>query len=198
MKKNLILYLLFILILTMTGCATIPPGAPSTLMNASALVFSPDGTTLATGKGFENFIVIYDFPQMNVKVKIKGNSKTFFRPANSLDFSADGTRLASAWFNGSVIIWNPDNGSEIARLKDTKGVQALAFLPDGKRLVTVGPGTLVRVWDTMTGEHLTDLSGHTEAVLAVACARSKPLIATAGTDRTIRLWNTNNWSQVRV
>ncbi len=184
----------------LASCAITPPGisAPGSSMNASALAFSPDGTSLAMGKGFENRIIIYDFPQMKAKVKIKGNSNISFRPASSLDFSADGTRLASAWFNESVIFWNPDNGSEINRLKNTQGVQALAFLPDGRRLVTAGPGPLVRVWDTTTGEHLTDLSGHTEGVLAVACARNKPLVATAGTDRTIRLWDSNSWSQVKV
>jgi WD40 repeat protein len=201
MKKNLFFSLLFILVLFMTGCTTFPhapPGAPTMAMEASALVFSKDGKTLAVGKGYKNAIIIYDFPQMEVKAKIRADSNFPLKPSKSLDFSADGTRLASAGFDEGVIVWNPDNGSEINRLKDSKGVQALTFLPDAKRLVTVGPGNVIRIWDALTGEHLTDLSGHTKAVLAVACARNKPLIATASADRTIRLWDTSNWSQIKV
>ena len=48
-------FLLFILVLFIAGCATFPhapPGAPTMAMEASALVFSQDGNTLAVGKGY--------------------------------------------------------------------------------------------------------------------------------------------------
>ena len=71
-------------------------------------------------------------------------------------------------------------------------VTALAFSPDGKRLVSAGWHETVKVWDAAEARVVLDLdgrSGHRGNVLAAAFSRDGRWIATAGDDQTVRLWD---------
>src|SRR5262249_2213900 len=65
----------------------------------------------------------------------------------------------------------------------TKEVAALAFSPDGKRIVTGGADTTVRVWDVEKGKQLTELPGHTARVTAIACGPGGDRIVTGSADK---------------
>jgi WD40 repeat protein len=69
---------------------------------------------------------------------------------------------------------------------------ALAFSPDGGRLVSVGYLGTVKVWDAAEGRVVLDLevpNGHTGHVRAAAYSPDGKRIATAGDDQTVRLWD---------
>src|SRR5262249_21520422 len=69
-------------------------------------------------------------------------------------------------------------------------VMAVAFSPDGTRLVTAGEHETAKVWDAGAARVVLDLdgpSGHKGHILGAAYAADGRWIATAGADQTVRL-----------
>ncbi|MGH3880356.1 MAG: pentapeptide repeat-containing protein, partial [Actinophytocola sp.] len=71
----------------------------------------------------------------------------------------------------------------------SSGVLAVAWSPDGTRILTAGSDPIVRVWDADTGELIYHITGHTGEVRAVAWSPDGTRILTASADSTARIWN---------
>jgi WD40 repeat protein/tRNA A-37 threonylcarbamoyl transferase component Bud32 len=72
---------------------------------------------------------------------------------NSVAFSPDGERLASAGEDGTVTIRNSRTGEVVQTLDaHTDFVYSVAFHPDGRRLASAGADRKVKVWDLTTGQ----------------------------------------------
>ena len=106
-------------------------------------------------------------------------------------FSRDGRRLASAGWDRSVKVWDVATGQEIRTLLGhTSNVYGVAFSPDGRLLATAGLDGAVRLWDVGTHRPIgTPLTGHTDHVLAVDFSPDGTLLASASFDGTVRLWD---------
>ncbi len=59
-------------------------------------------------------------------------------------------------------------------------VRAVAFSPDGTKLLTAGPFTTAQIWDAATGQPLGSPMEHNERVLAVAFSPDGAKVATVG------------------
>ena len=72
----------------------------------------------------------------------------------------------------------------------TDTVRAVAFSPDGSRVVSgSGGSTTLKVWDAATGRELLTLNGHTNEVNAVAYSPCGGRIASASADNSVRVWD---------
>ena len=88
-----------------------------------------------------------------------------------------------------------DVGARRALGTPLRGTAPVAFSPDGRTLVTGGPGTTAQVWDARTRRAIgAPLRGHTKYVRGIAFTPDARTIATASDDHTVRLWN----AQTRV
>ena len=108
-----------------------------------AAVFSPDGSTLASG-GINKEIILWDVARREKRATLRGHTNTIGR----LVYSPDGKLLASASQDQTARLWDMESGREIAKLEPHLGiVLCVAFSPDGRTLVTSGEDKPVKVWD---------------------------------------------------
>ncbi len=96
------------------------------------------------------------------------------RSVTFLRFSADGKQLASSSTDGTISIWDPQEGKLLRRFgKDTagplggheKGICCVSWSPDGALICTASDDQTLRLWHSQTGKCLKVLTGHTHFVM---------------------------------
>ena len=97
-----------------------------------------------------------------------------------------------------VAIWHDWlTGRELRRVEfdPSSGNQ---FFFGGRRLFSYGTSTNVLVRDFLTGHRIAELSGHKEWIHSLAVNPQETIAATAGADRTVRLWDLQTYKQLAV
>jgi len=74
-------------------------------------------------------------------------------------------------------------------------IRDLQFNSDGSRLASAGADSVARIWDTKTGNRLSELP-HDAAVYSVAFNPDSTLIATASRDESVQLWDPNTGKRI--
>jgi WD40 repeat protein/serine/threonine protein kinase len=79
---------------------------------------------------------------------------------------------------------------------DSGKIYALAFSPDGQRLVSGSSDRLLRIWDVQGKSLMATLASHSSEIYAVAFTNDGSRLVSAGRDRTIRVWDTERWEEI--
>ncbi|MBO2448558.1 serine/threonine protein kinase [Actinomadura barringtoniae] len=163
-----------------------------------AVVFSPDGKTLAGRSALDNTTRVWDVASGRSLRVLPSPETTVL--ADELAISPDGKLLARTNDNGTAELWDLATGKKTRTLGTavssklrlyTATVAALTFSPDGTKLATVGGHGDVRLWNVANATPPVVFSGHDgqSLVSGVAFSPDGKLLASASTDETVRLWN---------
>jgi len=115
----------------------------------NTLAFSQDSRRLAIGLQ-HRAVRICEIPTGKCLQTLNGHTS----PLQSVTFSPDGNRLATASMDGTAKVWNVTPGLDSIPLQDYQksGVVNLHFSPDGARLAATGEdSTTVFIWNAANG-----------------------------------------------
>jgi WD40 repeat protein len=167
----------------------------------SSLAFSPDSKVLGIASGFLDVrpskprtLAFWD-----VASEQKLNRLTKAEPdASAVTFSKEGELVAVGYFTGWVRLWDWKTGSNIASFQKHLGqVPTVAISSRGSMLASGGEDDeYVVIFGLAPARVLKVLEGHTGGVKAVAFAPDDKILAVAGNDGTIRLWNLATYQPV--
>ena len=158
----------------------------------TAVVFSPDGTRLASGS-WNQVITLWDVAARRETGawEVPREDNSFW--SLSVAFAPDGGSLASGFQDGSVRLWDVATRTEVATLGwHTDRVTSVSFSPDGSLLASAGAwrDPNIRLWNIETRTGIATLTGHRGAISSVAFSvPGGATLASGSWDRTIRLWD---------
>jgi WD40 repeat protein/class 3 adenylate cyclase len=161
-------------------------GAP--VVNAA---FSPDSSRLATldTRALRVFDVVAGNERVIAKAQ-RGEPFDLYVPPGPPAFSPDGSRIASATWDGSARIWDVATGkTELVLTNPLWYITDVAFSPDGSRILSASPDGTARVWNATSGDLVTTLSGHTGEVRSIAYSPDGTRIATGSSEGIARVWD---------
>ncbi|WWC91557.1 uncharacterized protein L201_006503 [Kwoniella dendrophila CBS 6074] len=182
----------------------------------------PDGTRIATG-GLDNKVKIWStLPILDEEAeKDEANHKLLCTmaahtgPVLTVRWAHHGRFLATGSDDQVIMIWGIDPegagrlwGSEEVNHENWKAltrlvghvadVVDLAWSRDDSMLASVGLDSKVWIWDGATFERLRKLDLHQGFVKGVCWDPVGNFLATQSDDKTVKIWNTENWSLVQT
>lgn len=152
----------------------------------TSVAFAPDGKSLATASGLTNLpsVAIQSAETLAVR-------HTFTPPNNQtcgIAFSPDGNTLAVTTAK-NVFLLPPDLSAPRLTLTHPKQVNAVAFTPDGRRILTTCTDKLVRVWDATTGQLVVSYDWNVGVTNAIAAAPDGLTAAVSGQNGKVVLFD---------
>ena len=155
-----------------------------------AVVYSPDGKTLASSGSSDGTIQLWHVDTGNLVQTLVGHTES----VTALAFAPDGKTLVSGSNDDTLRVWDSPTGT-LQRVLAGHGndVKAVCFSRDGKRIASGSKDATVRLWDAKTGRFLPTLRGHYWGVETVVFAPKGKTAASGDETGRILLWD---WRKV--
>lgn len=157
-----------------------------------SVVFSPDGTQLASGSG-DTSVRFWDINTETPRFTCRAHKQWVL----AIAWAPNGAKLASADKNGIIFIWDTNTGKQLgnALLGHKQWINYIVWEPlhcniECRRLASASKDCSIKIWDVIVQRVLLTLNGHTQSVTCVKWG-GNDLIYSASHDRTIKVWKSD-------
>jgi WD40 repeat protein len=161
--------------------------APFRRPGAGVVAFSPDGRRLAVG-GDMGVLLLLEVQSGKVVRLETGTADG----VHALAISRSGDLVAAGfgYTDGTIGLWELSTGKAQGRLTNHNAfVRALAFTPDGRRLVSGGEDGTIRIWNIADKTELRCLRASRHAVVALAVLPDGKTLISGASDGAVCLWD---------
>ena len=170
-----------------------------------AVAYRGDGKQLASGSS-DKTARIWD--------TATGKELFVLKHPNLVDavaFNPAGDQLATAGHDGVLRFWDVAKGTQVREIKahttaNLTAIYCLAWSKDGKQIATGGLDQSVKLWDATGAKLVREFKafkvkefeqGHRESVWAVTLSPDGKHLASAGSDRMVKIWTIADGKLVR-
>ncbi len=172
-------------------------------IDSSVVAFSPDGSRFACASFFDGRLRIRS--SATGEVIPKGLLPDAPVRPWSIAYSPDGKRLAAAYSDSTVRLWDCERNAPLPDLSTrlpgalvvNPVVASVAFNADGSRIAAGCGDGVVLVWNAATGEVVATLLGHENTVNSVRFLSDAKLVS-CSSDRTLRIWDVDKAACLEV
>jgi len=159
--------------------------------NHSAIVntvlFTPDDRTIISAC-FDGTITLWDHANNKEDVAFTTPGERLL----TIALSPNGKSLAAVTWEGNGYMWDFEKREKLYEFRGTLKnamVEGLVFAPDGKTFMTGSRDSLLRIWNTETGESVRDLTGRKTVVTAAVFSNDGETLYTSGFRGDLIRWN---------
>jgi WD40 repeat protein len=191
------------------------PNIQHTLLGMWSVTFAPDSSIIAgvghTGKA--------TFKGSDIKLwaVTSGQEQSTFTTSSPLlyqvAFSPDGAKIAAMGRDYAgppvgrhlIVIWDIQTNQEERRFRTPYNINKIAWDPDGRLLASAGETALgnpedgvqgwLTIWDADSGQDLQTRISHQGSISSLAFSPSGELLATGGSDGTVKVWRVGKASK---
>jgi len=158
---------------------------------------SPDTSMVASsawGSKAPNDVFIWSALDGRLLHQLLGHMES----VGDLVFSPDGSTLVSADLEGEIIGWDVTSGQVVQRLHNEGRIDAVAFTPDGNRIIVSAPDHDwsapggVRVWDWRAGQECRFIGQRTNVLETAAFSPDGRRLACGGRCQRVVIWDTES------
>lgn len=167
---------------------------------ARILVFSPDGSQLASSASTDGTVKLWNaadgepvliIPEATRNCTIEAVA---YHPREPHLAAAGINWLGTSDADGLIAIWNWRT-HKLERVFEG-GASRIAFSPDGRYLAAVSLYESIVIWDLATGQLLRELAGRNSSTNAIAFDSQGQFLASGSDDFGLRIWSCRDWSHL--